>query len=207
MSTRTRRNDMVPIIDEVEETAPEYEVREIESNTQFEQLTTSSAALTTARSFSLRTSILQPTGSYRSDQSDPVKMPTVAEPVLVKGGLAPWQARNVIIHVEAHLDNLIRIEDLAALARLSVSHFNRAFKLSFGQTPYGYILSKRIELACQMMAFSDEALAQIALACGFTDQAHLCNHFKKIMNCTPSEWRRYSGYLNSIGSIERHRAH
>jgi AraC-like DNA-binding protein len=198
---------MMLAIDEVEGTAVEDEVTEIEAAAQVEETTPSKTALLNPQSSISRRSITQATGSSQSRRSDPLTMPRVAEPLLVKGGLAPWQARNAVIHVETHLNELIRIEDLAALARLSVSHFNRAFKASFGETPYGYILSKRIELACQMMNNSDQALSQIALACGFADQAHLCNHFKRLMNCTPTEWRRYNSYLNSTGVSGSYRTH
>ncbi|WP_370649792.1 helix-turn-helix domain-containing protein [Neorhizobium galegae] len=76
------------------------------------------------------------------------------------------------------------------LCHLSVSHFSRAFKISFGDTPYNYILWRRIELAQRMIAQTDEPLSQVALACGFADQAHLCNVFRKFLGCTPMEWRR-----------------
>jgi AraC family transcriptional regulator len=114
---------------------------------------------------------------------------TVAEPRLVKGGLAPWQFRNVIAYVELNISSQIKVEALAGICRLSGSHFARSFKASFGETPYNYILSKRIEMSQILMLQSNDALAQISLSCGFADQAHFCNLFRRFMGCTPTEWR------------------
>src|SRR5262249_20903791 len=55
-------------------------------------------------------------------------------------GLAPWQIRRVLRHIDSNLDNTIRNKDLAALARLSESHFNVAFRKSVGQSPHEYII-------------------------------------------------------------------
>lgn len=114
----------------------------------------------------------------------------VAKPQLVQGGLAPWQYRNVITHVEDNLTSAIRVEDLAATCRLSVSHFSRAFKVSFGAAPYAYIISRRIELAQTLMLATAEPLSQIAIFCGLADQAHLSNLFRRCVGTTPCEWRR-----------------
>lgn len=105
-------------------------------------------------------------------------------------GLAPWQMRRVAAHVEANLQNAIRMEDLAAIARLSTSHFSRAFRDSFSQTPYAYVLSRRIARAKELMAETGEPLAQIAVSCGMSDQAHLSRLFHRLVGESPSRWRR-----------------
>jgi AraC family transcriptional regulator len=56
-----------------------------------------------------------------------------------RGGLAPWQIRKVTNYVDAHLDQTIRNEDLATIARLNASHFGRAFRNSFGEPPHEYV--------------------------------------------------------------------
>lgn len=105
-------------------------------------------------------------------------------------GLAAWQCRSVVVHIELNQADLIDVETLASLCRLSVSHFTRAFRTTFGSAPYSYIVRKRVDSAKTMMATTDEPLSQIALACGFSDQAHFCNHFRRLVGCSPLEWRR-----------------
>jgi AraC-like DNA-binding protein len=108
----------------------------------------------------------------------------------VGAGLAPWQARRVASHVEENLGFPITIDHLATLAGLSSSYFCRAFKDSFGDPPHAYIMRRRVERAQTLMLQTREPLSQIALACGLSDQAHLCNLFRRLVGQSPSHWRR-----------------
>lgn len=113
-----------------------------------------------------------------------------AGPTRACGGLASWQKRKVEQYLRAHLECPLRLETLAALVSLSVSHFCRAFKESFGTTPHAYIIRLRLELARQLMLTTQDPLSQIALACGMADQAHLSKLFRGEMGESPSAWRR-----------------
>jgi len=108
----------------------------------------------------------------------------------VRGGLCPWQIRKVTSHVEAHLDRPIRNEDLAALVRLTPSHFGRAFRNSFGEPPHEYVIRRRIERAQGLMLSSDVSLSEIALDCGLADQSHLTRLFRRLVGESPRDWRR-----------------
>ncbi|KJV36840.1 helix-turn-helix domain-containing protein [Luteibacter yeojuensis] len=108
----------------------------------------------------------------------------------VGAGLAPWQARRVAAHVDDNLGFAITIDHLATLAGLSSSYFCRAFKDTFGEPPHAYIMRKRVERAQHLMLQTREPLSQIALACGLSDQAHLCNLFRRLVGQSPSHWRR-----------------
>ena len=62
---------------------------------------------------------------------------------IARGGLAAWQRRVSVEHIEAHLTETLRLAELAALVRLGPQHFCRAFKQSVGLPPlilrYGVI--------------------------------------------------------------------
>ena len=108
----------------------------------------------------------------------------------VSGGLAPWQAKRIEAFIEKNLDATISVESMAGLVRLSAGHFGRAFKDSFGETPHTYVMRRRVERAKRLMLNSREPLSQIAIACGFADQAHFSNLFRKQVGATPNAWRR-----------------
>jgi AraC family transcriptional regulator len=116
-------------------------------------------------------------------------------------GLAPWQERSIKSHIEDYLDGPIKVADLAALSRLSVSYFSRAFRRSYGYTVQTFLAERRVERAQMLMVSTDESLSRIALACGFYDQAHLCRTFRRLTRTTPGCWRRE--HVNSTGNPSR----
>ncbi|WP_181832593.1 helix-turn-helix domain-containing protein [Bosea caraganae] len=113
-----------------------------------------------------------------------------AESEVARGGLAPWQKRKVDRYLQAHLQHPLRLDTLAEQIPLSVSHFCRAFKESFGTTPHMHIIRLRLELAQRLMLTTQDPLSQIALACGLADQAHLSKLFGRMVGEAPSAWRR-----------------
>jgi len=110
-----------------------------------------------------------------------------------RGGLAPWQQKQVAEYVAANIGSTIRVRDLASVARLSVGHFFRAFRESFGEPPFAHIARQRIQRAQSLMLSSRASLSQIALDCGMSDQAHFTRVFRRIVGINPGVWRRQSG--------------
>ena len=106
------------------------------------------------------------------------------------GGLAAWQTRRTLAHIEANLASKMEIDDLANLVALSRSHFSRAFKRSLGFSPMEYVVVRRVERAKAMISSTREPLAEVALACGFADQAHLNRRFRDVVGISPGRWRR-----------------
>jgi transcriptional regulator GlxA family with amidase domain len=109
---------------------------------------------------------------------------------LVRGGLAPWQVRKVMAHIETNLDGPIKSEDLAEMVRLNPCHFSRAFRNSFGESPLEYIIRRRMERAQGLMLSTEAPLSQIALDCGLADQAHFSRMFRRFVGESPRVWRR-----------------
>ncbi|HEX4712031.1 AraC family transcriptional regulator [Phenylobacterium sp.] len=106
------------------------------------------------------------------------------------GRLAGWQVNRLRTFIDNHLDGTIHITDLAKVARRSTAYFCRAFKRTFGETPHAYIVRRRLHRGRHLMLTTDLALSEIALSCGFTDQAHLCRLFRQTHNQSPAAWRR-----------------
>jgi AraC family transcriptional regulator len=113
-----------------------------------------------------------------------------AERSHLQGGLASWQAKRLRCYIEDKLDSTIRARDLAALVRLSTSHFFRAFRKTFGETPIAYIMKRRMRRAQELMLNSRVSLSQVALECGMCDQAHFSRTFRRIVGTNPTLWRR-----------------
>jgi len=107
-----------------------------------------------------------------------------------RGQLLAWQARKVRDYIDSHIAGPVLVADLCALLQRSEAHFSRSFKRTFGESPHAFLVRRRVEFAAQNMLTTDEPLSDIALRCGFTDQAHLCKHFRQAAGQTPAAWRR-----------------
>lgn len=114
-------------------------------------------------------------------------IPVVSSPP--RPELPLWKSRRVKEYIESNLDRPIRNSELADVARLSRSHFCRAFHNSTGNPPHEYIIRRRIERAQQLMRSTRTPLNQIALECGLVDQAHLARLFRRVVGVTPRAWR------------------
>jgi AraC family transcriptional regulator len=106
------------------------------------------------------------------------------------GQLLAWQVRKVLTHIDTHIAHRVLVADLSALVRCSEAHFSRLFKRTFGESPYAFVVRRRVELAARRMLETETSLSDIALSCGFSDQAHLTKCFCHVMQHTPSAWRR-----------------
>lgn len=110
----------------------------------------------------------------------------------------PYQEmKEVVDYVLANHSERIEVADLAAVAHLSVSQFDRKFKRVFQITPQQFILRVRIHAASQALASTDQSVLKIALAAGFYDQSYFTKQFHLQMGMTPSAYRRK--YRSSAG--------
>jgi AraC family transcriptional regulator len=108
----------------------------------------------------------------------------------IRGGLAPWQKKVVTAYIDANLGSTIRVSDLARVARLSVGHFFRTFRESFGEPPLAHVARRRIQHSQSLMLSSEAPISQIALECGMHDQSHFTRVFHHFVGINPGLWRR-----------------
>jgi AraC family transcriptional regulator len=92
--------------------------------------------------------------------------------------------------IENHLGADLTLEELANEIGYSRSHFLRLFRATTGMTPHRYVLKRRIEQARLLLRGGDLSIAEVAIACGFSSQAHLTLAFRKQCGLTPAEYRR-----------------
>ena len=116
-----------------------------------------------------------------------------AVPTLHRGGLAPWQARRARELLDQHLSGDLRLARLAHECGLSVSHFARSFKRSFGASVHRYLILQRVEMAKALLRFSSCSLPEIALQSGFSDQPAFSRTFSSVVGTPPGKWRSRHG--------------
>ncbi|MEM1431943.1 MAG: AraC family transcriptional regulator [Pseudomonadota bacterium] len=107
-------------------------------------------------------------------------------------GAGPLCLATLERYVRAHLDQRISVEALARAAGMSRSHFNRVFKAKMQQSPYQWVLGRRIDHAKALLA-RGHSFAHAADASGFADQAHFNRVFKAVTGGVPSVWMKEQG--------------
>ncbi|MGJ8651819.1 MAG: helix-turn-helix domain-containing protein [Opitutaceae bacterium] len=103
----------------------------------------------------------------------------------------PYRRMNAAVeHISQHYDDPIEIAELAKVASLSVSQFERRFRTVFEQTPTRFIIRYRLTRASQLLMHSDDTISQIAQNVGFYDHSHFTREFQKLFGRAPGRYRR-----------------
>ncbi|GLP72131.1 MULTISPECIES: helix-turn-helix transcriptional regulator [unclassified Streptomyces] len=82
--------------------------------------------------------------------------------------------------------------DVPALARtalMSPGHFQRSFRAEFGETPYGYLMTRRIERAKALLRRGDLSVTEVCMAVGCTSLGSFSSRFTELVGETPSAYR------------------
>jgi AraC family transcriptional regulator len=111
-------------------------------------------------------------------------------PTVSVGGLGPWQKRRATELLSENLSGRIRLSEVAQECGLSISHFARSFKASFGVSTHRWLVQRRIERSHDLLMQTRESLSDIAEQTGFADQAAFTRTFHQIVGMSPGRWRR-----------------
>lgn len=106
-----------------------------------------------------------------------------------EGGLPQRQLIQVLDYIHEHLDQDIKLTDLAQLLGISQFHFSHSFKQALGVSPYQYLIQQRIERAKQLLKQTERSIMDIALDCGFNSHSHLSKQFRQLTGMTPRVYR------------------
>lgn len=96
----------------------------------------------------------------------------------------------IMLHfIQSHISEEIAIAEVAQSAAISVSECLRCFQATIGMAPMQYLKQIRMELACELLAATEEKVADVAARCGYTDVSYFSKRFRLEVGCTPSEYR------------------
>ncbi len=82
--------------------------------------------------------------------------------------------------------------DVAALARtalMSTAHFSRQFRATYGETPYAYLMTRRIERAKALLRRGDLSVTEVCLEVGCTSLGSFSARFTELVGETPTAYR------------------
>jgi AraC family transcriptional regulator len=111
-----------------------------------------------------------------------------AEPV------AGWLTRATEI-VDEQYARPLALSVIAAEVGVHPVHLARSFRARHGRSVGAHLRAVRVHRAAERLANSDQPIAEVALAVGFTDQSHLNRWFVRLLGATPAAYRRQLGGL------------
>ncbi|MFK4727340.1 AraC family transcriptional regulator [Bradyrhizobium niftali] len=106
------------------------------------------------------------------------------------GGLSPKVLGRAIERLRSDSDADLSLAALASDAGLSRFHFCRAFKESTGLSPHAWLRQHHLEQAMKMLRDTDDSIASIAAALGYSSQTAFAAAFRKLTGESPTDWRR-----------------
>jgi AraC family transcriptional regulator len=109
----------------------------------------------------------------------------------LRGGLPAWQQKRVEEFIQEHLAEEISLTALAELVELSLYHFARAFKQSFGTPPHRYHMARRMDHARSLLQRPALSVTQVGLQLGFRETSSFTRAFRNFTGLSPSEYRRH----------------
>ena len=81
------------------------------------------------------------------------------------------------------------VEQMARAAGLSRAHFSREFRRAFGESPHGYLLTRRLERAAALLRDTDRSVAEVCLSVGLQGIGSFTTSFKRAYGMTPTAYR------------------
>ncbi|AIR99641.1 helix-turn-helix transcriptional regulator [Streptomyces glaucescens] len=78
---------------------------------------------------------------------------------------------------------------LARAAHMSAGHFSRSFRAAFGETPYSYLMTRRIERAKALLRRGDLSVTEVCFAVGCTSLGSFSSRFTELVGESPSAYR------------------
>jgi AraC-like DNA-binding protein len=84
----------------------------------------------------------------------------------------------------------LEVAELARAALMSTAHFSRQFRAAYGETPYGYLMTRRIERAKLLLRRGELSVTEVCLEVGCTSLGSFSARFTELAGETPTAYRR-----------------
>jgi AraC-like DNA-binding protein len=83
----------------------------------------------------------------------------------------------------------LEVAELARTALMSTAHFSRQFRAAYGETPYAYLMTRRIERAKALLRHGDFSVTEVCLEVGCTSLGSFSARFTELVGETPTAYR------------------
>ncbi len=101
--------------------------------------------------------------------------------------------RRVRDRIDREYAQPLDVEALARGAHMSAGHLSREFRLAYGESPYGYLMTRRIERAMALLRRGDLSVTEVCFAVGCSSLGSFSSRFSELVGMPPSAYRRHEG--------------
>ena len=98
--------------------------------------------------------------------------------------------RRVRDRIDREYAQPLDVEALARDAHMSAGHFSRQFRLAYGESPYGYLMTRRIERAMALLRRGDLSVTEVCFEVGCSSLGTFSTRFTELVGIPPSTYRR-----------------
>lgn len=98
--------------------------------------------------------------------------------------------QRAIDFIEENFTRDVSLDEICRAAACSATQLTDLFRRCLNQTPYSYVIDRRLSEAMRLLRNDDEPIALLALSCGFADQQHMTRLFRARLGSTPLVYRR-----------------
>ncbi|TAK69711.1 MAG: AraC family transcriptional regulator [Actinomycetota bacterium] len=98
--------------------------------------------------------------------------------------------RRVRDRIDREFAQPLNVEDLARGAHLSAGYLSREFRRVYGESPYSYLMTRRIERAMTLLRRGDQTVTEICFAVGFSSLGTFSTRFCELVGVSPSAYRQ-----------------
>lgn len=113
-----------------------------------------------------------------------------AGPEIPSSHSSAFRLHTVMSQIKEHPESDHGLEELAASAGLTPSHFCRVFRKATGSTPHQFVMRTKLDRAKHLLVQSELAIAYVSDSLGFKSQSHFTRAFRQYFHETPSDYRR-----------------
>lgn len=97
--------------------------------------------------------------------------------------------RRVRDRIDREFAHPLNVEDLARGVHMSAGHLSREFRRIYGEPPYSYLMTRRIERAMTLLRRGDLTITEICFAVGFTSLGTFSTRFSELVGVSPRAYR------------------
>jgi len=114
--------------------------------------------------------------------------------------------RRVRDRIDREYAEPLDVEALARGAGISAGHLSREFRRAYGESPYSYLMTRRIERAMTLLRRGDLSVTEVCFAVGYGSLGTFTTRFTELVGMSPGRYRREGGPLTGLPGIVTMRA-